>query len=145
MTGRPPARTPQGGESRPGAASDVAVRLDAAAGHRDAETLAQLTEVCELAADLVSRGRDAYDQDPLLRLASEAMITRLGEGVGRLADETLALADKGVPSAMMRGMRNRVVHEYHRIDYDVVWTTLERDLPRMKVVLGDISTRLQHR
>lgn len=73
------------------------------------------------------------------------MITRLGEGVGRLADETLALADKGVPSAMMRGMRNRVVHEYHRIDYDVVWTTLERDLPRMKVVLGDISTRLQHR
>jgi uncharacterized protein with HEPN domain len=27
------------------------------------------------------------------------------------------------------GMRNRMVHEYFRIDLDIVWDTVERDIP----------------
>ncbi len=29
----------------------------------------------------------------------------------------------------MRGMRNLIVHEYYRVDLEIVWTTVQEDLP----------------
>ena len=35
----------------------------------------------------------------------------------------------------MRGMRNRVIHRYDDIDMEVVWETVEQDIPRLIVQL----------
>jgi uncharacterized protein with HEPN domain len=32
----------------------------------------------------------------------------------------------------MYGMRNRVVHDYFEIDLEVVWHTVQRDLPLLR-------------
>jgi len=32
----------------------------------------------------------------------------------------------------MKGMRNLLVHEYFGVDIDVLWRTIQEDLPRLK-------------
>jgi uncharacterized protein with HEPN domain len=39
-------------------------------------------------------------------------------------------ADHGeLPLEAMYGMRNRVSHAYHRVDLEIVWKTIQNDLP----------------
>ena len=37
-----------------------------------------------------------------------------------------------VPWAQIVGLRIIVDHAYHKIDYDIVWATLERDVPVLR-------------
>lgn len=82
-----------------------------------------------MGARLVARGRQAYDEDEMLRLASEAILHRIGEAVGRLGDEVVD-AHAHVPWRLMKGMRNLMAHNYGAIDHNIVWNSLENDLPR---------------
>jgi uncharacterized protein with HEPN domain len=34
-----------------------------------------------------------------------------------------------IPWHKLIGMRNRLIHEYFRVDYGVVWDTIQNDLP----------------
>lgn len=96
---------------------------------RTRQTLADFLDFTETGARLVARGRDAYEQDEMLRLAAESVLHRIGEAVARLGDE-FTQAHPGVSWRQMKGMRNIVAHAYGAIDYEMVWTTLEQDLPR---------------
>lgn len=37
-----------------------------------------------------------------------------------------------LPWIEMRGMRNKVIHNYFDIDWQVIWSTVNDDLPRLK-------------
>jgi uncharacterized protein with HEPN domain len=97
---------------------------------RDRLVVQDLLEFCEQAARLVSRGRDAYDSDEMLRLAAEALTHRIGEAAGRLS-ESYQLDHTDVPWRAIRGMRNVIAHDYGRVDHAIVWNTLQCDLPRL--------------
>lgn len=81
-----------------------------------------------LAADLVGRGKPAYDGDVLLRLAGEAIVHKLGESVARLP-ANLVTDYPEIPFRAMKAMRNRIAHEYDRADAEIIWVTLSVDLP----------------
>ena len=94
----------------------------------DDEVMADIEHGARAAADLVSRGKDAWDKDELLRLAGEAVIGRIADAVGRLPEEvTASITD--VPWDDIRDIRILVDHIYHRVDYEVLWETLEKDIP----------------
>lgn len=82
----------------------------------------------EAAAELISRGRTAWDGDILLRLAGEAVIGRIADATNRLPDE-IKDAIPEVPWNDIRDIRILVDHIYHRIDYDALWATLRNDVP----------------
>jgi uncharacterized protein with HEPN domain len=103
---------------------------DAAVTERDRLTVQDLLEFCDQAARLVSRGRDAYDSDEMLRLAAEALTHRIGEAAGRLS-QSFQADHADVPWRAIRGMRNVVAHEYGRVDHAIMWNTLRDDLPRL--------------
>lgn len=96
---------------------------------RDRLSLQDLVELTEMGARLVARGRTAYDEDEMLRLASEAVLHRLGEAVSRLSDEVVA-ANPQVQWRGMKGMRNVVADVYGAIDHNIVWNSLDKDMPR---------------
>lgn len=57
---------------------------------------------------------------------------RLGEIVGEAATRASAEGQQRYPSMpwqFARGMRNRLVHSYDKIDLDALWDTIEHDLP----------------
>jgi uncharacterized protein with HEPN domain len=52
----------------------------------------------------------------------------VGEAVNRLSDDFKA-QNSQVPFARIRGMRNRVVHEYSEVDQIVVWEAIQTHIP----------------
>lgn len=82
------------------------------------------------------RGRDAWNDDRILRLAGEAVISRIGDAASKLPDNVQA-SMPSVPWEEIRANRVLVAHIYHRIDYGILWETLRRDLPRLATELGN--------
>jgi uncharacterized protein with HEPN domain len=42
----------------------------------------------------------------------------------------------------MYGMRNRIIHDYFEVDLDVVWQTLQGDLPVLRSQIVQLLERL---
>ena len=55
-----------------------------------AKIIGDLLDAANAAADLVARGKDAWDHDRLLRLADEAVISRIGDAAAKLPDDVKA-------------------------------------------------------
>lgn len=52
----------------------------------------------------------------------------IGEAAGRVSKQT-QVAQPEIPWEQMIGMRNRLIHEYFRVDLRTVWETVQDDLP----------------
>ncbi len=100
------------------------------------EVLADIEDAAGAAAELVGRGKNAWDGDRMLRLAGEAIIGRIADGAGRLpADVKASIRD--VPWDDIRDIRILVDHIYHRVDYEILWRTLTEDVPPLLGKLRD--------
>jgi len=55
----------------------------------------------------------------------------IGEAAAKLSKETRDRLPK-VPWRAIVAMRNFVIHVYFRVDLDVVWGVIERDIPILK-------------
>lgn len=99
------------------------------------KVLGDLLGACDAAKELVSRGRAAYDGDRLLRLPGEAIVGRIGDSSAKLRDEFGPALPETVPWAEVIGNRIVVDHSYHRVDYDALWVTLERDVPELDTTM----------
>jgi Uncharacterized conserved protein len=101
------------------------------AGRSDDDLLADILEAVEVGAQIVARGRQAFDADPVIRFAGEAVAGRIGEAASKLGPEVKD-ATSDVPWREIIGMRIVVDHAYHRIDHDRLWNTLTTDLPVLR-------------
>jgi len=92
-------------------------------GGRTDRWVADLSRMLDQAEVLVARGRAAYDSDPALPLAFEALCSRVGELTKRLIN---ADAERFAAPIWAQAARNRdfVVHHYDRVDRDALWTTV---------------------
>ncbi|MBA3628239.1 MAG: DUF86 domain-containing protein [Actinobacteria bacterium] len=90
--------------------------------------VADINEAGEAAAELIVRGRTAWNDDMLLKLAGEAVIGRIADAANRLPSE-VKVSLPGVPWEDIRDIRILVDHVYHRIDYEALWQTLRDDVP----------------
>ena len=64
-------------------------------------------------------------------------ISVIGEAVWRLSDEARA-SFPDIPWGRIAGMRNKLIHEYDHIDFDLVWDTVQSDLPALVAALGKL-------
>ena len=70
----------------------------------------------------------------------DAVIRRLeiiGEAARRVSEETRAV-HPNLPWRQMIGMRNQVIHMYDGVDIDVVWATVQEDLPPLLEMLAKV-------
>jgi uncharacterized protein with HEPN domain len=86
------------------------------------------------ARDLVARGRDAFDTDPALPLAFEALCNRVGDLAKKLVAADPARFSDLVWSQAARN-RDFVVHHYERINPDLLWTTVAVEFPKLVLPL----------
>jgi len=73
--------------------------------------------------------RNEQVQDAVVR-----NIEIIGEAANRIqnASSGFVASHAELPWAEMRGMRNKMIHEYFDVDWQVIWTTVKEDLPRLK-------------
>lgn len=65
----------------------------------------------------------------------------IGEAVSILPKD-IKKENPGIKWAAIKGMRNRLIHEYFGTDLQLVWDVIKDELPELKSRLKDISSGL---
>ena len=110
---------------------------------RDRDALYDILESARLiqeyaaAVDAARFRQDTATQDAIVR-----RFEIIGEATKRLSQE-LRNRYPGVARQAMASMRDRVIHGYDTVDLDVVWKTVEEDVPvlrqQMERILNEAS------
>ncbi len=77
------------------------------------------------------RDFNVYLADKMLRRAVEREFEIIGEAMNRIEklDSTIQITSK----KQIISMRNRVIHGYDKIDNEIIWGTIVRHLPNLKI------------
>lgn len=64
----------------------------------------------------------------------------IGEAAGRIQTAAPAFVANHpeLPWAEMRGLRNKMIHEYFDVDWHIVWGTIKADLPQLKAQIDSL-------
>ena|SRR3989338_4651890 len=74
--------------------------------------------------------RKDFVQSKLHQNAVMKTLEIIGEAAGKISQETRH-AHPEIPWNELIGMRNRLIHEYFRIDLEKVWDTVQNDIPSL--------------
>ena len=77
-----------------------------------------------------------YMSDKMLRRAVEREFEIIGEAMNRIEkiDSTIEISSK----RQIISMRNRVIHGYDKIDNEIIWGTIIRHLPILKIEIDNL-------
>jgi len=76
----------------------------------------------------VGKERSNLDVDRMLSLSLVHLLEIIGEAATGISTE-FRKRYPDVPWNAIIGMRNRLIHGYYDIDLDIVWETVEKDIP----------------
>ncbi len=88
-------------------------------------------------------GRDAVFASSTLQDAILRNLQILCESTQRLSDETKRL-HPGIDWKGVAGMRNVLVHDYFGVDFEFVWSVIERDLPKLEQMVRDTLDEVEN-
>ena len=96
---------------------------------RDPDYLADIHEALQrIASYIFGLSYDNFLADHKTQDAVLRNLQVLGEAAKRVSAETRR-AHPAIPWKEMAGLRDKVVHDYFGIRYDVVWTVISQELP----------------
>ena len=112
----------------------------------DTRDLVRIREMADAAKKVISfsegRGRGDLDGDEMYALAVVRLLEIIGEaakGVSGSIRERYA----DIPWSQIGGTRDRLIHGYFNVDYDIVWAVIAKDLPplikKLETILSDES------
>jgi|GEM_PF-36641 uncharacterized protein with HEPN domain/predicted nucleotidyltransferase len=105
------------------------------------DILTNMDEAMEYAGDMNS-GQLLNDR---MRLAAiKYAIQTIGEAASKIPPEVRALYPE-IRWGEMMGMRNRIVHDYARIQAEKVWEVVHEDLPNDRMLVADMFEREKKR
>ena len=83
---------------------------------------------------------DSFMSDKKTVFACVFAIGQIGELASNISEETRQKYDS-VPWRNIRGMRNRIFHDYEHVDMAVLWGTLIKSLPELIEILNSLLTQ----
>ena len=90
------------------------------------------------------KGRSSFENDELIQSWFTRHLQIIGEAA-RLIPEDIRLLAPEVPWTKMIGMRHILVHDYFRIDTEIVWQVVATELPRLKFSLQSILKNIEQK
>ena len=96
--------------------------------------IAYIDDVAEYAKGLEF---DSFLQDKKTMTACAFSVSQIGELAKELTEEAQG-ADTTIPWRSIKGMRNKIVHDYEKIDFAVLWGTIKTSLPELKNQLTEL-------
>jgi len=109
----------------------------------DTTRLRHILDAARQASDFLGTvSREEIRNDRKLAYALIKCIEIIGEAAANLTSD-LQKKNPRVPWAQVVGMRNRLVHGYFEIDYELVWDTVVDDLPALVSQIQEILIGLK--
>jgi uncharacterized protein with HEPN domain len=106
------------------------------------QAIQRATQYVDGVGSLAAFEQSQRDQDAVIR-----NIEIIGEAANRIQRDTpeFVAAHPQLPWIEMRGMRNKVIHNYFDVNLAVVWNTVKDDLPRLKRQIDDLLNQQRGR
>lgn len=101
-------------------------------------SLRHMLDHAEEAVSLV-QGKERADLDAnrLLNLSLVRLLEIVGEAANRIPSE-IRQQYPSIPWQQIIGLRNRLIHGYDAVDFDILWQIVTIDLPQLVSVLKEI-------
>jgi len=104
----------------------------------DAVIIRKMLKYCDDATKYVSGMEyEAFIGNELYLTFTAFALSQLGEMASRF-DDSFYERYPQVPWRAMRGMRNRIVHNYDGVQFATLWDVLTHDIPPLRVQLKEI-------
>ena len=82
---------------------------------------------------------DRFVDDPMMSRAVVRSLEIIGEAAKKIPPDFTASYPL-VPWKEMAGMRDRLIHHYFGVDYEIVWNTVREDLEILQIWLPQLIT-----
>src|SRR5579871_4147859 len=110
--------------------------------HDDATRLQNMFDHAVEAARLAQgKTRADLDSDRLFNLAITRLLEIVGEAAARVSGDTRNRHAQ-IPWLAIAGLRNRLIHGYDEVDFDILWDVVQHDLPalivELRAIIGDV-------
>ena len=102
---------------------------------RDYYVLEHIGDYCEDIEEVlgsIEKSRDEFLLDKKIQYSIAFSILQIGELVNSLSTELRSSTVSDVEWKNIRGMRNRIVHNYGEIKLEIVWDTAINDIPKLR-------------
>ena len=80
---------------------------------------------------------EKFEADFRINFAVIRALEIIGEASKRLPD-TLRVRYSEIPWKGMAGMRDRIIHGYDNVDYQIVWDVVKKDFPMIKPLVQKV-------
>lgn len=100
-----------------------------------------ICDAMEKAVTLINEsGYDRFMEDFRINFAVTRALEIIGEAAKRLPDSFREKYPE-VPWKDMAGMRDRIIHGYDNIDLQIVWDTVNYEIPQIMPIIRQISDK----
>jgi uncharacterized protein with HEPN domain len=89
--------------------------------------------------EYTSGGRETFMDDSMVQDAVVRNLEILGEAVRGVTEATRE-AHPEIPWKKIAGTRDRVIHGYFRVDLDIVWEIVEKELPLLRDKIASLPS-----
>ena len=106
----------------------------------DVVRLRHMLETAQLTLQIIEGvDRASFDKQIALQWSTIRGIEIIGEAASTLSEE-FQRQHPSLPWNLMKRMRNQLIHAYFNVDLNIVWDTLQHDLP---VLIPELKCILQ--
>lgn len=107
----------------------------------DCQRLQDILEAIAQVERYANEGQAVFQQNELIQIWIVHHLQIIGEASNGLSQELINLHSE-VSWAAIVEFRNVLVHEYFRVNLDIVWQIVERDLPALETMVEAIVQEL---
>jgi uncharacterized protein with HEPN domain len=106
--------------------------------HNDTVYVGHMLDMTRRAVKAIKdKSRANYDEDDILRMGLTHLVQVIGEAA-RKVSAAFQNEHPEIPWRRIIGMRHRIVHDYMRVDEDILWQVVTKDLPELLPLLEQI-------
>ncbi len=110
-----------------------------------AKRLRDAVSACqELEQFTTGHTRESFRSDRGLQLIVQKLLEIVGEALGAVAHLEPNVAAQIPDQRRIVAMRNRIVHGYDSVDYDVLWSTVRLRIPELQTTLLSLLEGAPH-